>query len=68
MTTRLRQGERPARSTSPRGDAASHELEYRGLPTLVVEVKARLRDAVRAVHRTRLVRTRGSSAQAEDPR
>ena len=66
MTTRLRQGERPVRPTSQRGDAASHELEYRGLPTLVVEVKARLRDAARAVHRAWVVVTRGPSALAED--
>jgi hypothetical protein len=68
MTTRLRQGERPVRSTSQRGDTASHELEYRGLPTLVVEVRVRLRDAARAVHRARVVATRGPSALAEDRR
>jgi hypothetical protein len=68
MTTPERQGERPIGSTSQRGDAALHELEHRGLPTLVVEVKARLRDAARAVHRARVVATRGPSALAEDRR
>jgi hypothetical protein len=68
MTTPERQGERPVRSNSQRGDAASHELEYRGLPTLVVEVKVRLRDAACAVHRARVVATRGPSAPAEDRR
>jgi hypothetical protein len=68
MTTPERQGERPVRSTSQRGNAAPGELEHRGLPTLLVEVKVRLRDAARAVHRARVVATRGPSALAEDRR
>jgi hypothetical protein len=66
MTTPERQGERPVRPTSQRGDAASHELEHRGLPTLPGEVKVRLRDAARAVHRAWVVATRGPSVLAED--
>ena len=68
MTTPERQGERPIGSTSQRGDAALHELARRDLPSLLGEVKARLRDAACAVDRASVVATRGPSALAENRR
>ena len=68
MTTQNRQDERPMRSTSQRGDVALHELARPDKSTLLDRVKAKLRDTARAVDRTPVVGTRGSSALAEDPR
>ncbi len=68
MTTQDRQDERTMRSISRRSDATLHELARRDLPILPDEVKARLRDAARAVDRAPVVGTRGSSAPGEDLR